>query len=172
MSSFFGAVVMLANFALSPALLLLALLLAFFGFNKDGLLGLLGSQDPGSCCANPLNDALCISKFVAVKSESLAFFLMVSSQTTRAAVRPSATGISASFSSSKGGTNWGARIIIAPSPSMSFFSFLSDKVASSDFPDPFVPVTTVVVVSSASIVGRVPSIAVDDGGRVPRRCCC
>ena len=124
MSSFFGVVVMLANFALSPALLLLALLLllAFFGFNKDGLLGGLlglpfGSEDPGSCCADPLDDALCISKFVAVKSESLAFFLMVSSflHTARAAV--SATlGISASFSSpQKGGTR------VAPS-SMSFIS--------------------------------------------------
>ena len=160
MSSFFGVVVMLANFALSPALLLL---LAFFGFNKDGLLGGLlglpfGSEDPGSCCADPLDDALlCISKFVAVKSESLAFFLMVSSflhAARAAAVSATLLGISLSSPKEGGTTNCPTRVVVVIS--MSFFSsFLFFASSSSVFSDdPFVPVFVVVIVSS--------SIAFDD----------
>merc|ERR1712159_47122 len=155
MSSFFGVVAMLANFALSPALLLL--LLAFFGFNKDGLLGGLlglpfGSEDPGSCCADPFDDALlCISKFVAVKSESLAFFLMVSSflhAARAAAVSATLLGISLSSPKEGGTTNCPTRVVVVIS--MSFFSsFLFASSSSSVFSDdPFVPVFVVLVSSS------------------------
>ena len=79
-----------AGFALSPAflsLLLLLLLLLFFlfGFNKDGLFGLLlGSEDPAFSrrASDPPDEfCCCISKFVVyVKSDSLAFFGMLFSR--------------------------------------------------------------------------------------------
>ena len=74
-----------AGFALSPAFLsflLLLVLLFLFGFNKDGLFGLLlGSEDPPFCCcaSDPPDEfCCCISKFVVyVKSDSLVFFGML-----------------------------------------------------------------------------------------------